>query len=136
MATIVETRISQLLEKNEKTGPVFKLHDDPPVTRVGRVIRKASLDELPQFVNAFKGGPSAVGSRPVPPREVAKCTDYERQRLFVKQGLACCRQAQPDRDDIAFDEWVDLDFRNIRECGSGVDLKVIVHHHHGDEHKG
>lgn len=126
MVTDAETRLVQLLERNEKTGPVFKLHDDPRVTRVGRVIRKASLDELPQFVNVLKGDLSVVGPRPALPREVAEYTDRDRQRLLVKQGLTCFWQVQPDRDDISFDEWVDLDLRYIRECGPWVDLKVIA----------
>ncbi len=126
MVTDAETRLAQLLERNEKTGPVFKLHDDPRVTRVGRVIRKVSLDELPQFVNVLKGDLSVVGPRPALPREVAEYTDRDRQRLSVKQGLTCFWQVQPNRDDITFDEWVDLDLRYIRECGPWVDLKVIA----------
>ena len=126
MVTDAETRLAQLLERNEKTGPVFKLHDDPRVTRVGRVIRKVSLDELPQFFNVLKGDLSVVGPRPALPREVAEYTDRDRQRLSVKQGLTCFWQVQPNRDDITFDEWVDLDLRYIRECGPWVDLKVIA----------
>lgn len=126
MVTDAETRLAQLLERNEKTGPVFKLHDDPRVTRVGRVIRKVSLDELPQFVNVLKGDLSVVGPRPALPREVAEYSDRDRQRLLVKQGLTCFWQVQPDRDDISFDEWVDLDLRYIRECGLWVDVKVIA----------
>lgn len=89
MVTDAETCLAQLLERNEKTGPVFKLHDDPRVTRMGRVIRKVSLDELPQFVNVLKGDLSVVGPRPALPREVAEYTDRDRQRLSVKQGLTC-----------------------------------------------
>lgn len=126
MVTDAETRLAQLLERNEKTGPVFKLHDDPRVTRVGRVIRKTSLDELPQFVNVLKGDLSVVGPRPALPREVAEYTDRDSQRLLVKQGLTCFWQVQPDRDDIGFDEWVDLDLRYIRECGLWTDAKLIA----------
>ena len=126
MVTDAETRLALLLERNEKTGPVFKLHDDPRITRVGKVIRKTSLDELPQFVNVLKGDLSVVGPRPALPREVAEYTDRDRQRLLVKQGLTCFWQVQPDRDDISFDEWVDLDLRYIRECGPWADLKVIA----------
>lgn len=126
MVTDAETRLAQLLERNEKTGPVFKLHDDPRVTRVGRVIRKVSIDELPQFVNVLKGDLSVVGPRPALPREVAEYTDRDHQRLSVKQGLTCFWQVQPDRDDIDFDEWVDLDLRYICECGPWVDLKIIA----------
>lgn len=126
MVTDAEARLTQLLERNEKTGPVFKLHDDPRVTRVGRVIRKVSLDELPQFVNVLKGDLSVVGPRPALPREVAEYTERDRQRLSVKQGLTCFWQVQHDRDDIDFDEWVDLDLRYIRECGVWADVKLIA----------
>ena len=126
MVADAEERLPQLLSQNEKTGPVFKLHDDPRVTRVGRVIRKLSLDELPQFANVLKGDLSVVGPRPALPREVAEYTERDRQRLLVKQGLTCFWQVQPDRDDISFNEWVDLDLRYIRECGIATDLKLIA----------
>lgn len=126
MVTDAETRLAQLLERNEKTGPVFKLHDDPRVTRVGRVIRRVSLDELPQFVNVLKGDLSVVGPRPALPREVAEYTDRDRQRLSVKQGLTCYWQVQPDRDDISFDEWVGLDLAYVRECSAWTDFKLII----------
>lgn len=126
MVTDAETRLAQLLERNEKTGPVFKLYDDPRVTRVGRVIRKVSIDELPQFVNVLKGDLSVVGPRPALPREVAEYTDRDRQRLLVKQGLTCFWQVQPNRDDIDFDEWIDLDLRYIRACSPWADIKVIA----------
>ena len=126
MVIDAEARLSQLMGSNEKTGPVFKLHDDPRVTRVGRVIRKVSLDELPQFVNVLKGDLSVVGPRPALPREVAEYTERDRQRLSVKQGLTCFWQVQHDRDDIDFDEWVDLDLRYIRECGVWTDVKLIA----------
>lgn len=126
MVMDAETRLAQLLEHNEKTGPVFKMAHDPRITRVGRVIRRLSLDELPQFVNVLKGDLSIVGPRPALPKEVAEYTARDRQRLLVKQGLTCFWQVQPDRDDIGFDEWVELDLRYIRECGVAVDLKLIA----------
>ncbi|WP_353738869.1 sugar transferase [Collinsella ihumii] len=125
MVTDAEARLVQLLERNEKSGPVFKLHDDPRVTRVGRILRRVSLDELPQFVNVLKGDLSVVGPRPALPKEVAEYTARDRQRLLVKQGLTCFWQVQPDRDDIGFDEWVELDLRYIRECSVVTDLKLI-----------
>lgn len=126
MVADAEERLGELRSLNEKTGPVFKLHDDPRVTRVGRVIRKVSLDELPQFVNVLKGDLSVVGPRPALPREVAEYTERDRQRLAVKQGLTCFWQIQPNRDDISFDEWIGLDLRYIRECGAATDLGLIV----------
>lgn len=126
MVADAEERLDALRALNEKTGPVFKLHDDPRVTRVGRVIRKVSIDELPQFVNVLRGDLSVVGPRPALPREVAEYTDRDRQRLSVKQGLTCYWQVQPNRDDVTFDEWVDLDLRYIRECSPLVDFNVIA----------
>ena len=126
MVIDAEARLSQLMGSNEKTGPVFKLHDDPRVTRVGRVIRKVSLDELPQFVNVLKGDLSVVGPRPALPREVAAYTPRQRQRLSVKQGLTCYWQTRRNRDSITFDEWVDLDLIYIRKCSAWTDLKLIV----------
>lgn len=121
-----ESRLESLMALNEKDGPVFKIADDPRVTRVGRVIRKLSLDELPQFLNVLKGDLSVVGPRPALPKEVAEYTARDRQRLLVKQGLTCFWQVQPDRDDIEFAEWVELDLRYIRECGALTDLKLIA----------
>ena len=121
-----EERLASLMSLNEKTGPVFKMAHDPRVTRVGRILRKVSLDELPQFVNVLKGDLSVVGPRPALPREVATYTPCQRQRLLVKQGLTCLWQVQPDRDDISFDEWMELDLRYIRECGVATDLKLIA----------
>lgn len=121
-----EECLAGLMSLNEKTGPVFKMAHDPRVTRVGRILRKVSLDELPQFVNVLKGDLSVVGPRPALPKEVAEYTARDRQRLLVKQGLTCFWQVQPNRDDITFDEWVSLDLRYIRECGVATDLKLIA----------
>ncbi len=87
MCVDAESRLADLRELNEKTGPVFKIADDPRVTRVGKWLRKLSLDELPQFVNALKGDISIVGPRPALPAEVATYNDYQKQRLLVKPGI-------------------------------------------------
>ena len=126
MVTDAEARLAQLLERNEKTGPVFKMAHDPRVTRVGRALRKVSLDELPQFVNVLKGDLSVVGPRPALPKEVAEYTPRQRQRLSVKQGLTCYWQTRRNRDSITFDEWVDLDLLYIRKCSVWTDFKLIV----------
>ena len=121
-----ESRLESLMALNEKDGPVFKIADDPRVTRVGRVIRKLSIDELPQFVNVLAGDLSVVGPRPALPREVAEYTPRQRQRLSVKQGLTCYWQTRRDRDSVSFDEWVELDLLYIRRCSVLTDLKLIV----------
>lgn len=126
MCVDAEARLAELRELNEKTGPVFKIADDPRITRVGRVIRKVSLDEMPQFFNVFKGDMSLVGPRPALPAEVRTYTDYQRQRLLVPGGLTCYWQTRRNRDSITFDEWVDLDLLYIKKCNPWTDFKLIV----------
>lgn len=121
-----EERLAELKALNEKTGPVFKMRDDPRVTRVGRVLRRVSLDELPQFVNVLKGDLSVVGPRPALPSEVAEYTPRQRQRLLVKAGITCYWQTRRNRDALTFDEWVDLDLLYIRKCSLWTDVKLIV----------
>lgn len=121
-----EDRLESLQSLNEKDGPVFKIKHDPRVTRVGRFIRKTSLDELPQFLNVFLGNMSIVGPRPALPREVCQYTPYERQRLLVKPGITCYWQTRRSRDDISFDEWVALDLLYIKQCSVWSDFKLIV----------
>lgn len=126
MVADAEQRLPELAAQNEKVGPVFKMANDPRVTRVGRVIRKLSIDELPQFVNVLKGDLSVVGPRPALPREVAEYTSRQLQRLSVKQGLTCYWQTRRNRDTITFDEWVDLDLLYIRKCSAWTDFKLII----------
>ena len=126
MSPDAEGRLAELAGRNEKTGPVFKMRDDPRVTRVGRVLRKLSLDELPQFWSVLKGDLSVVGPRPALPAEVAEYTPYQRQRLLVKAGVTCYWQTRRNRDSISFDEWVALDLLYIERCSAWTDLKLIV----------
>ena len=121
-----EEQLDDLLQFNEKTGPVFKISKDPRITRVGRVIRRFSLDELPQFINVFSSKISIVGPRPCLPREVAQYTERQKQRLLVKPGITCYWQTRMDRDRITFDEWVDLDLLYIKKCGIWADLKQVA----------
>lgn len=125
MVSNAEELLDQLKEKNEKDGPVFKIKDDPRITRIGKFIRKTSIDELPQLFNILKGDMSIVGPRPSLPKEVSQYNDYQAQRLFVTPGLTCYWQASKKRDDISFDEWVDLDIKYILERSWFVDIKLI-----------
>lgn len=125
MVSNAEELLDQLKEKNEKDGPVFKMKDDPRITRIGKFIRKTSIDELPQLFNILKGDMSIVGPRPSLPKEVSQYNDYQAQRLFVTPGLTCYWQASKKRDDISFDEWVDLDIKYILERSWLVDIKLI-----------
>ena len=121
-----ESRLEELLPENEMCGPVFKIRDDPRMTRVGRIIRKCSIDELPQLYNVLRGDMSIVGPRPALPREVAQYDDYARQRLIVSPGLTCYWQIQPNRNQLSFDEWVELDLKYIRERSFLTDWKIIL----------
>lgn len=113
-----------LLDQNELDGPAFKMKDDPRVTKVGKVIRRTSIDELPQLINIIKGEMSIVGPRPLPTYEAEQCNEYQSQRLLVKPGLTCYWQCC-GRNDIPFDEWIEMDLRYIREAGILTDLKLI-----------
>lgn len=126
MVPDAEQKLSDLLEHNEKTGPVFKMRDDPRLTRVGAVIRKLSVDEFPQFINVLRGDISVVGPRPAIMKEVGSYTERQKQRLLVKPGITCFWQTRLDRDSIPFDEWVDLDLLYIKKCGIWTDCKQIV----------
>lgn len=113
-----------LVQKNEATGPVFKIRHDPRVTKVGRFIRRTSIDELPQLVNVLKGEMSLVGPRPPLPDEVEQYTEFERQRLCVTPGLTCYWQVS-GRSNMTFQDWVLLDLRYIEQRNLLVDFKLI-----------
>jgi lipopolysaccharide/colanic/teichoic acid biosynthesis glycosyltransferase len=125
MVVDAEAKLKELQEKNEMDGPVFKIRDDPRVTRVGKFIRRTSIDELPQLVNIIKGEMSIVGPRPPLPREVQAYGVYEMQRLLVKPGLTCYWQAK-GRNEISFQEWMKLDMRYLREHSMWIDIKLIM----------
>ena len=125
MCANAEAKLDGLLEKNEMDGPVFKIKDDPRITRVGKFIRKTSIDELPQLWNILKGDMSIVGPRPALPREVEQYTEYDRQRLYVTPGLSCYWQIAPHRNDLSFEEWMALDVKYVKERSFWVDWKII-----------
>ena len=125
MCPNAESKLNDLLQDNEMDGPVFKMKDDPRITRVGHFIRKTSIDELPQLVNILKGDMSIVGPRPALPREVAQYTPYEWQRLYVTPGLSCYWQIAPHRNQLSFDEWMALDVKYVKERSFLVDWRII-----------
>ncbi|ELA59277.1 hypothetical protein OGG_03556 [Enterococcus faecium EnGen0013] len=95
------------------------------ITRVGKFIRKTSIDELPQLWNILKGDMSIVGSRPALPREVEQYGDYEKQRLYVQPGLSCYWQIAPHRNELFFEEWMELDVKYVQERSFFADWKII-----------
>ncbi len=114
-----------LQDQNECDGPVFKIVRDPRVTRVGKFLRKTSLDELPQLFNILKGDMSIVGPRPPLLSEVEQYTPYQMHRLDVKPGLTCYWQIS-GRSNIGFDKWVELDMKYIEERSLWTDFKIIL----------
>lgn len=126
MCMNAEDQLDALMDANEKDGPVFKIKGDPRITRVGKVIRKASLDELPQFWNVLKGDMSVVGPRPALAREVRQYPPRALPRLAIRPGITCYWQTRRNRDFISFDEWVDLDLLYIKKASLWTDVKLIV----------
>lgn len=120
-----EKKLDELLNKNEMEGPVFKMKDDPRITRVGRFIRRSSIDELPQLYNVLKGNMSLVGPRPPLMREVSQYTDEQMLRVSIKPGITCYWQIQPKRNSLSFDEWLALDMKYIEERSLLTDVKIL-----------
>ncbi|TGY42345.1 sugar transferase [Clostridium sartagoforme] len=114
----------KLQKQNEMSGPMFKMKEDPRVTKVGRFIRKTSIDELPQLINILKGEMSLVGPRPSLPKEVAKFEPWMLERLNVKPGLTCYWQVS-GRNNIDFEDWMKLDIKYVKDRNLGLDIKLI-----------
>lgn len=115
----------QLESQNEMSGPMFKIKDDPRITKVGKFIRKTSIDELPQLINVIKGDMSLVGPRPSLPNEVKKFEQWMMERLEVKPGLTCIWQIS-GRNNIDFEDWMKLDIKYVRERSFKLDIKLIL----------
>ena len=120
-----DKRKAELMAQNEMDGPAFKMKDDPRITRLGKIFRKLSVDELPQLFNVLRGNMSLVGPRPPLPDEVAEYTDYEKLRLIVTPGITCDWQISENRNDIPFDRWIEMDLNYIEHRTSWGDLKII-----------
>jgi len=136
MVVNAEDLLYKLKSQNEMSGPMFKMKKDPRITRVGKFIRKTSIDELPQLFNVLKGEMSLVGPRPNLPEEVAKFNDWQKQKFLVKPGLTCYWQVM-GRNDIGFEEWMRLDIKYIKDRSTLLDLKLIFKTFFvlfGDEH--
>jgi len=124
MVNDAELKQIELLEQNEMDGPVFKMTDDPRVTKVGKFIRRTSIDELPQLFNILKGDMTFVGPRPPLPDEVSQYSAYHMNRLQVKGGLTCYWQIS-GRNTVSFDDWVELDIKYINEMSTKTDAKIF-----------
>ncbi|MEH6842018.1 sugar transferase [Priestia megaterium] len=124
MVSDAEERLVELLEHNETTGAMFKMKNDPRVTRIGRFIRKTSIDELPQLINVLKGDMSLVGPRPPLVREVNEYTEYQMQRLLVTPGCTGLWQVS-GRSNVGFEEMVELDLTYITTRSLTADIKII-----------
>lgn len=116
---------ASLMEKNEMSGPVFKMANDPRVTKVGHFIRKTSIDELPQLINVFLGEMSLVGPRPLPVAESEAIEGQYKVREKVKPGITCIWQVS-GRNGIDFDDWMKLDMEYIQKQGVFFDLKLLL----------
>lgn len=125
MCPNAEAQIDKLMAQNEMDGPVFKIRNDPRITRVGRFLRKTSLDELPQLWNILRGDMSIVGPRPALPREVEQYDEEAKKRLAVLPGLTCYWQIQPKRNSLSFEKWLQLDLKYIEERSFLIDWKIM-----------
>ncbi|MBT8105146.1 MAG: sugar transferase, partial [Woeseiaceae bacterium] len=121
-----EARLAELTAKNESAGGVlFKIKDDPRITQVGKIIRRYSIDELPQLINVMRGEMSIVGPRPALPSEVEKYTAAERKRLQTNPGLTCLWQIG-GRSDLSFEQQVELDVDYLKQQNVLIDLGIIA----------
>lgn len=125
MVPNAEALKEKLQTENEMSGPVFKIRNDPRITRVGAFLRKTSVDELPQFINILKGEMSLVGPRPPLPQEVAQYDRWQRRKLAVKPGLTCLWQVN-GRNQIDFEDWMKLDLDYIDHWSLWLDTKILL----------
>jgi lipopolysaccharide/colanic/teichoic acid biosynthesis glycosyltransferase len=125
MVPDAEAQLSALLDQNERNGHAFKMTNDPRVTRLGRTLRRTSLDELPQLWNVLRGEMSLVGPRPPLPREVADYDGWHRRRLSMKPGMTGLWQIEA-RHDPDFDAWVERDLAYIDSWSLLLDLRILA----------
>ncbi len=120
-----EAQFEKMQVQNEQTGHAFKIKNDPRITRVGKFIRRYSIDELPQLFNIIKGDMSVVGPRPIIYSQMEECNAYEKQRLIVRPGLTCYWQVC-GRAKIKWDRWVELDLQYIHDMSIKKDIELII----------
>ena len=125
MTVDAEKRLPELMAHNETEGPFFKIRDDPRITRVGRAIRRLSLDEVPQFYNVLRGDMSLVGPRPALPREVELYQDWHLRRLSVPPGITGLWQVS-GRSDLPFDEMALLDIWYVENWSLGLEVTIML----------
>ncbi len=125
MVVDAENRLDALREHNQADGPVFKMHDDPRITRLGHFLRRSSLDELPQLINVLLGQMSLVGPRPPIPSEVARYERWQLRRLSMKPGLTCIWQVS-GRSELSWDRWMELDLEYIDNWSLGLDVSLLI----------
>lgn len=124
MCADADAKLAGLIDKNEKDGPIFKIKSDPRITPIGRLLRKFSLDELPQLFTVLQGDMSMVGPRPPLVREVEEYDERTMQRLTVKPGITCFWQVM-GRSDLSFEQWIELDLKYIEEMSFWLDMRII-----------
>ncbi len=126
MVVDAEEQKAELANLNEADGPMFKIKDDPRITKTGKFIRKTSLDELPQLWNVLKGEMSLVGPRPSLPNEVVQFEEWMYHRLVVLPGLTCIWQTTPGKNDLSHEEWIHLDLQYIQKQSFKADILLII----------
>jgi lipopolysaccharide/colanic/teichoic acid biosynthesis glycosyltransferase len=124
MISNAEQLLHKLKDYNESDGPVFKIKKDPRVTRIGRILRKTGLDEVPQLINIIKGEMSLIGPRPPVESEVIRYERWQLRRLSVKPGITCTWQTTPNRHNINFEKWMKMDLNYIDNWSLFEDVKL------------
>jgi len=125
MVVDAEKKLAELQQQNELKGPAFKIRNDPRITAIGRLLRKTSLDELPQLINVLRGDMSLVGPRPPLPSEVERYERWQRRRLSMRPGITCIHEVVA-RNDKDFNNWMKMDLEYIDNWCFGLDLRILV----------